>query len=155
MRGDAADAPDSGREGDKMTRRSGATTWEGMLVVLALQLACGPAASIRMTQVQQVKSGAIEITLLSPHDALRHGKDTFIIEFRSGGNLVDVGDVRATSSMPMPGMAMFGRVDVQRTNVAGRYAAGSQFDMAGTWRTTMEWDGPAGKGSVIFSGAVQ
>jgi hypothetical protein len=107
--------------------------------------------------LQRVKSGALEIVLLADHDALRHGKDTFVIDFTStsGGNLVDVGTVRATANMPMPGMAMFGNIDVQRTGVAGRYAANGQFDMAGTWRMTLEWDGPAGTGSLAFSGTVQ
>lgn len=111
----------------------------------------------RMTEVQRVKSGTLDVALLSQHEALRHGKDTFIIEFKStpGGNLVDVGAVRATASMPMPGMAMFGNIEVRRTDTPGRYAAASEFEMAGTWRMTLEWDGPAGKGSVAFSGTVQ
>ena len=50
---------------------------------------------------------------------------------------------------------MFGSIDVQRTEVRGRYLANGQFDMAGTWRMTVGWDGPAGKGSVTFSGSVQ
>jgi hypothetical protein len=95
--------------------------------------------------------------VLSTHDALRHGKDAFVIEFRSAadGRLVDVGDVRASATMPMPGMPMFGSIDVKRTDVAGRYAADGQFDMAGTWRMTVQWQGAAGQGSVTFSGTVQ
>ena len=57
--------------------------------------------------------------------------------------------------MPMPGMPMFGTIDVQRTDVPGRYAATGEFAMAGTWRMTIEWDGPQGRGSVTFSGSVQ
>lgn len=107
------------------------------------------------TELQRVKSGALDILLLSPHDALRHGTDTFNFEFRSSGKLVDVGTVRATASMPMPGMAMFGSIDVTRTDVSGRYAATGRLEMAGTWRMTVEWDGPAGKGSVSFSETAQ
>jgi hypothetical protein len=139
-----------------MIRRRHATTWVLILAIVAVQLGCGGATSpAKMTELQRVKSGTLDLVLLSPDDALRHGKDTFVIEFRSNGNLVDVGNVRATANMPMPGMPMFGNVDVQRTSVPGRYAVNAQLEMAGTWRMTVEWDGPTGKGSVTFSGTVQ
>jgi YtkA-like protein len=138
-----------------MTRREGPSAWRFVPVLVALQLGCGSGPSARMTELQRIRSGGLDLVLLAHHDALQHGKDTFIIEFRSNGSLVDVGDVRATASMPMPGMPMFGSVDVQRTDVGGRYAANSQFQMAGTWRMTLDWDGAAGKGSVAFSGTVQ
>ena len=125
---------------------------EFLLVAVALSAGCG--GRVQMTELQRVKSEMLDVVLLSPHDALRHGNDTFIIEFRSNGQLVDVGTVRATAGMPMAGTPMFGTIDVQRTDIAGRYAASGQFDMAGTWRTTVEWDGPAGHGSITFSGTV-
>ena len=139
-----------------MTRRAIAVTWAVLLAVISVASACGREAA-PLTQFQSVKSGALEVVLLSDHDAVRHGKDTFVIEFKSAsnGNPVDVGAVRANASMPMPGMPMFGSIDVQRTGVPGRYAAASDFSMAGTWRFTVEWDGTAGRGSVSFSGAVQ
>jgi hypothetical protein len=137
-----------------MIERSGARGWSVVLLVAALQLACG-GASEKLTELQRVKSGTLDVVLLSPRDAIRHGKDTFVIEFRSGGNLVDVGSVRATANMPMPGMAMFGNIDVQRTDLAGRYTANAQLEMAGSWRVRLEWDGPQGKGSVAFAGTVQ
>jgi hypothetical protein len=56
--------------------------------------------------------------------------------------------------MPMPGMPMFGSIDVHKTDTPGRYAANGEFSMAGTWRVTVEWDGPAGPGSINFSGTV-
>jgi hypothetical protein len=110
------------------------------------------------TEVQRVTAGSLNVVLLSAGEGLQHGKDTFVIEFRaaSGGALVDVGTVRATATMPMPGASpMFATIDVTRTGTPGRYAAASQFDMAGTWRATLEWDGPQGKGSVAFAGSVQ
>ena len=99
----------------------------------------------------------MDVVLLSPRDELHHGKDTFIIEFRStsGGSLIDVGNVRASANMPMPGTPMLGAIDVKRTDVAGRYAANGEFEMAGTWRMTIRWEGPAGQGSVAFAGTVQ
>jgi len=129
-------------------------------IVAAVCIAIGASGCARgaskLTELQRVKSGMLEVVLLSPRDGLRHGKDDFIIEFRSpDGALVDAGDVRANASMPMPGAPMFGTIDVKRTGVAGRYAADGQFDMAGTWRLTIEWQGSAGPGSVSFSGTVQ
>jgi len=126
-----------------------------VLAIVALPLGCGGGAPAKMTELQRVKSGALDIILLSPHDALQHGKDTFIIEFRANGDLVDVGNVRATASMPMPGMAMFGNIQVQRTATPGRYTANGELEMAGTWRMALDWEGPAGQGSLTFSGRVQ
>jgi len=67
----------------------------------------------------------------------------------------NVGTVKATATMPMPGMPMLGTIDVRRTNVPGRYEANSDFSMAGTWRTTVDWNGPAGQGSVTVAESVQ
>ena len=128
-----------------------------MLAVVsgAVASGCGRGTA-PLTPLQSVKSGPLEVVLLSDHDAIRHGKDTFVLEFKSAdGNLVDVGSVRASATMPMPGMPMFGSIDVQRTGVPGRYTAMSDFSMAGTWRLKVEWDGSAGRGSVGFSRTVQ
>jgi hypothetical protein len=127
-----------------------------MLLMAAIAVGCG-AGSGAMTELQRMKAGEVEVVLLSPRDALQHGVDTFNVEFRKNGSLLDVGEVRGHATMPMPGMPMFGSLDVQRTAVAGRYAGSSRFDMAGTWRTTIEWDGSGGQapGSVTFSGSVR
>jgi hypothetical protein len=50
-----------------------------LLVIVALQPGCGGRSAAQMTELQRLKSGALEIVLLSPHDALHHGKDTFTI----------------------------------------------------------------------------
>ena len=117
--------------------------------------ACGGAAT--QTELQKIRSGALDLVVLSSRDALRHGQDAFTIEFRAAGDghLVDVGSVRANAVMPMGGTPMIGSVVVQRTNTPGRYAANADLSMAGTWRLTVEWEGPAGRGSVGFSGTVQ
>ena len=129
-----------------------------MLVVAFTAAGCGRQdAAAKLTELQRLRSGVLEVVLLSRRDALRHGKDTFIIEFRStsGGDLVDVGSVRGSANMPMPGMPMFGTVDVKRSDVAGRYEANSEIEMAGTWRMTVQWEGAAGQGSVTFPALVQ
>jgi YtkA-like protein len=120
--------------------------------------ACGQTnGGAKLTELQRARSGMLDVVLLSPRDGLHHGQDSFVIEFRStaGGTLVDVGTVKATATMTMPGMPMLGTIDVKRTNVPGRYEANSDFSMAGTWRTTVEWNGPAGQGSVTVAESVQ
>ncbi len=56
--------------------------------------------------------------------------------------------------MPMAGAPMLGSIEVKRTSVAGRYEAVTDLSMAGTWRITIEWRGPAGTGSVTFTASV-
>lgn len=123
-------------------------------VLVAACVGCRP--ETRLTEVQRVKSGAIDIVLLS-RDGVLHQKDSFTIEFRSsaGGNLLDAGAVRANVSMPMPGMPMLGSIEIRPTKTAGRYNANTNLDMAGGWRIALEWDGPAGRGAVNFAGTVQ
>jgi Cu(I)/Ag(I) efflux system membrane protein CusA/SilA len=106
--------------------------------------------------VQQVNAGDLQIAVVSPSGALRLGRNTFAFEFRSkDGPLVDVGVVRASANMSMPGMVMSGGLQVIRTATPGRYEATAEFGMAGAWQMAIEWDGPAGRGSVNFEGMVQ
>jgi copper/silver efflux system protein len=147
-----------------------AVSWKPVAAVLALVAATvvavllwrqfgrseggrGPAAG---QVVQQVNASGVQISLLSPTGTLHQGRNTFTIEFRSAdGRLVDGGAVRASGNMAMPGMVMSSGLQVQRTDVVGRYQASAEFGMAGAWHMAIEWDGPAGKGSVNFEGAVQ
>jgi Cu(I)/Ag(I) efflux system membrane protein CusA/SilA len=107
--------------------------------------------------VQTVRAGTLDLVLLSSTGTLRQGRNAFTIEFRQAGTdtLVDVGTVRASANMSMPGMVMSGGVQVNPTTVPGRYTATAEFGMAGAWQMAVEWDGPAGKGSVNFEGGVQ
>jgi len=128
----------------------------GLASVVVVAAGCRPGGTTNLTELQRVKSGTLDVVLFSPRDALRHGKDEFTIEFRaSDGHVVDVGEVRGGATMAMAGTPMFGGLDVKRTDVAGRYAATGDFSMAGTWRLSIEWNGPAGRGSVTFPAAVQ
>jgi hypothetical protein len=110
-----------------------------------------------MTELQKVRSGNLDVVLLSANDGLRQGKDKFVLEFRgvSDQRPVDVGTVRVNATMPMPGAPMFASVDIKPTEVGGRYAAAGDFSMAGTWRFSVEWDGPSGRGSATFPGTVR
>ncbi|MDQ3420049.1 MAG: CusA/CzcA family heavy metal efflux RND transporter [Acidobacteriota bacterium] len=138
----------------------------GLIVVLATTLlvwrsqrggsagsgATGPAA----TTVQRVQAGDLQILLISPTGTLAQGRNTFTIEFRSAeGALVDVGTVRASANMPMPGMVMSAGLQVSPAVAIGRYRAAAEFGMAGAWQMAIEWNGPAGRGSVNFEGTVQ
>jgi hypothetical protein len=128
-----------------------------ILIVSLLAPACGRADTAKMTELRRVRSGEMDVVVLSARDALRHGKDTFVVEFKaaSSGSLVDVGVVRASANMPMAGSPMFGSIDVKRTDVPGRYEGNAEFSMAGTWRMSIEWDGPAGHGSAVLPANVQ
>lgn len=127
-----------------------------VLIGLLLAVACGngPAS---LTELDRVRSGRLEVVLSSSREAIRHGTDDFVIEFRSAteGTLVDVGMVKAAASMPMGGTPMMGRIDVRRTSVPGRYAARSDLSMAGTWRMTFEWSESPDAGSATLSRSVQ
>ena len=115
-----------------------------------------PSAGAQGGVVQTIRSGQIEIVLLSPTGTLRSGRNTFTIEFRSPtGGLLDVGTVRASANMPMPGMVMPGNMQVSSAGEPGRYIATAEFGMAGAWQMSIEWNGPAGKGAVSFEGTVQ
>ena len=106
---------------------------------------------------QTVRSDSLEIRLISATGALSQGRSSFVIEFRNGatGALADVGTVRAGAAMTMPGMVMSGNLQVVPSGTAGRYTASGEFGMAGAWRFTVAWQGPAGNGSVAFEGSVQ
>jgi len=127
-----------------------------MVVLSAATSACRRSAD-SLAEWQRARSGTLDVVLLSPQGVVRRGHDAIVIEFRSSpdGKLVDVGEVRATATMPMPGMPMFGSVEITRTNKPGQYRAVSEFEMAGTWRLNLQWQGAAGSGSVAFSGSVQ
>ncbi len=106
--------------------------------------------------VQTIRTGDLEIVLRSADGALRQGRNTFSIEFRrAGGGLVDVGTVRASANMSMPGMVMSSGLQVTPSGVPGRYVATADFGMAGAWQMAIEWNGPAGQGTVNFQGSVQ
>jgi Cu(I)/Ag(I) efflux system membrane protein CusA/SilA len=116
-----------------------------------------PTARSAGALVQTIRAGDLDIAVLSPTGTLRQGRNSFTFEFRRTGTttLVDVGSVRASANMSMPGMVMSGGVQVTPTGVPGRYAATAEFGMAGAWPMSIEWSGPAGQGSVNFQGGVQ
>jgi Cu(I)/Ag(I) efflux system membrane protein CusA/SilA len=107
--------------------------------------------------LQTVRSGDLAITLSNPAGELRQGANDFRIEFRSTRTNapVNVGDVRLNAAMAMPGMTMAGTTMVAPGNGPGVYEAKGDFAMSGSWDMTLEWNGPAGRGSAAFKGSVQ
>jgi Cu(I)/Ag(I) efflux system membrane protein CusA/SilA len=107
--------------------------------------------------LQTVRSGDLAITLSNPTGELRQGSNNFRIEFRSARTNapVNVGDVRLNAAMAMAGMTMAGTTTVTPGEAPGMYEAKGDFAMSGSWDMTLEWDGPAGRGSAAFKGSVQ
>jgi YtkA-like len=97
------------------------------------------------------------VTLSNPEGQLRTGSNRFRIEFRSAATNepVDVGTVQLAASMTMPGMLMNGPTTITPTGQPGVYDAAGDFGMSGSWQMTIEWNGPAGRGSAAFEGNVQ
>lgn len=126
-----------------------------MVVAGIMAAACG-GRSETLKEVQRVRSGDLNVVLLSDDGTLNQGKEAFVIEFQKpDGSLVDVGTVTTSANMPMPGMTMAGSVRVDRSEVPGRYTANGDFGMAGGWQMKIAWNGPAGRGDVSFEGSVQ
>ena len=129
----------------------------GMLLLAAAIASpgCGQRESTeRLNELAKTRVRDLDVVLLSSDTAVNTGRDTVTVEFRaaSDGRLVDVGTVKGSATMPMTGMApMFGPVAVERSAVPGRYRATSELSMAGEWRLSLEWNGPAGQGSATFS----
>ena len=107
-----------------------------------------------LKEVQRVHAGALDVVLLSASGGLKQGKGSFILEFRGAdGQLVDVGTVNVNATMVMAGMApMLGQTTINPTSTKGRYEVASDLNMAGSWRFTVEWNGPAGQGSTSLAG---
>jgi copper/silver efflux system protein len=109
------------------------------------------------TVLETIRSDDLVITLSKPDGVLRQGANTFRIEFRSAGTreLVDVGSVTLGAAMTMPGMVMTSAITITPAGQPGVYDATGEYSMAGSWQMTLEWNGPAGRGSATFNGDVQ
>jgi hypothetical protein len=127
-----------------------------LAMIAAIAPGCRNTEQAPLKEIQRVRAGALDVVVLSPTGALRRGKDSFVLEFRgSDGQLVDVGAVNVNATMSMAGMApMLGESNVSPTSTKGRYEVASNLNMAGSWRFTVDWNGPAGKGSTSLAGTV-
>jgi len=132
-----------------------------LLVLGTLTTACRQAPPLEapgLKELNRVSAGGMTVVMLASGEALKSGKDTAYLEFRSGtdGRLVDAGTVKVSATMAMQGMApMMGSMFVHKTETAGRYLIDTDLGMLGTWQIGVEWDGPAGTGKTMMSGSVQ
>ena len=137
------------------------------LVVAALILAVAaagwwvvnrsPAIDSGAPVLETVRTDGLVITLSKADGELRQGTNTFRIEFRSASTneFVDVGAVTLGAAMTMPGMVMTSPITITPSGQPGVYDATGEYSMAGAWQMTLEWNGPAGRGSATFDGDVQ
>lgn len=109
-----------------------------------------------MTEVQRVRSGALDVVLLARTDALRQTRNYCALEFRTGADLhpVDVGTVLVHTTMSMEGTPMSGFVTDVKHVGTGRYEVEMVMAMAGTWQISVDWEGATGTGSAMFEALV-
>jgi Cu(I)/Ag(I) efflux system membrane protein CusA/SilA len=147
----------------RSTRRRFAIATTAAVVVVSLA-AVGwwrwqgvPDQTSDLKTIRTATSGDVRVDLLSATGTLRQGRTDFVVEFRSAktGRLINAGTVRVEANMSMPGMPMSGGIETSATSTTGRYRATGQFGMLGVWKMAVQWDGPAGRGSVAFEGNVQ
>jgi len=139
-----------------MTRMTPLTAIALFVAVLA-GIACGrPGTGSDLIELQRIRSGDLDVVLLSNDGTLSHDKDTMIVEFRRGDTLVDVGSVKAAARMPMAGLPeMQGSIFLNPGDAPGRYMAETDLTMSGGWKLRIEWDGPAGEGAASFDATVE
>ena len=120
-------------------------------------VACSHPPESSLKEIQKTRVGDLDVVLLSPSASLPQGQGFALLEFRDGnGMLVDVGIVRVSATMPMPGAAtMSGGSEIKPTPAPGRYEVATDFSMAGAWHLQVEWNGPAGRGSARLESRVQ
>jgi len=130
-----------------------------LLLAAALTAGCARAQPDEppLLEVQRARDGAIEVVLLAPSDGLKPTRNYCTLEFRMGADrrLVDVGAVIVRTTMTMNGEPMSGVSTAPQRVSRGRYTVQMVLAMTGNWQIGIDWDGPAGKGSVTFAAAVQ
>ena len=129
------------------------------LLVAALLTGCVGAkpGEPPLTEVQRARDGDIEVTVLAPADTLRQTRNYCTLEFRTGADrhMVDVGTVSVRPTMTMDGEPMSGvSTDPMRVGT-GRYTVQIVLAMTGNWQIGIDWDGPAGKGSVSVPAVIR
>jgi hypothetical protein len=116
-----------------------------------------PSDADAVAAIETIRAGDLVITLSNATGTLTQGSNRFRIEFRSAetNDLVDVGTVQFGGTMSMPGMVMTSPTTTTPTGQPGVYEVMGEYGMAGSWQITLEWGGPAGRGSATFVGDVQ
>jgi len=137
---------------------SRAVAFVSCILIATLSACASKPESPKLTELQRTKAGDLEVVLLAKADVIPPGKSQAALEFQRGSDrhLVDVGTVKVGASMEMAGMGpMLGSVFVNTGDAPGRYTLDTDLGMTGTWKLTVQWDGPAGTGSATFPGTVR
>ncbi|SRR6266480_3838929 len=100
------------------------------------------------------KVNDLTVTFQMP-SGLRLAQNDFLIEFRKGDSLVDVGNVKFSLDMNMPGMTMHDGATVTPTGKPGQYRAAIKPEMAGDWVAMLEYSGPQGQSRTSFQVSVK
>jgi hypothetical protein len=111
-------------------------TLVGVTLALALAACGGKGGSGELKQIAEQRAGDHVVRLLSESGQLKQGPSKYVLEFRraSDNQVVDVGEVRLSSRMPMPGMSdMIGGASATPSGTPGRYNVESDFQMRGKW----------------------
>jgi hypothetical protein len=108
-------------------------------------------AELKVVQTQKTKDAVI--SLLNESGRLTGGTNRIVVEFRSpAGQPLEVRSASLEASMAMPGMSpMVAGAQLAPDKAPGRYAGTIAFEHGGTWRATVSWEGPAGRGSARFA----
>jgi len=116
-----------------------------LIALVWLVVGCSSAGT-DLAELARVRSGTVDVVVLSSDPGLSQGRDEFTLAFLSAddGRPLDVSSVRVSPSMPMAGMMMFGGAEVEPADGRGRFTVATDLDMAGSWRLSVEWGGPDG-----------
>ena len=135
-------------------RNNAKSKWAG-LILMALALgACQSKTPPSGKEIETHRADGVVITLSNDKGELTQGQNQFVVTFRSAADQkpVNAGNVSVNSTMAMPGMApMTAGIEVRPGAAAGQYLANGTFDMSGSWRFEVRWDGPAGQASTSFN----
>jgi len=111
--------------------------------------ACRGADPSNEKVIKSMKSGELTITLSSSTGELKNGENDLMITFFDGaGKPVDVGAASLSFHMAAMGsMAeMNDRATLTTTEIAGKYRARVNIEMAGSWEAQIKYQGPHGSG---------
>ena len=129
-------------------------TWHRVaaLVVLSVVLA-GSAVAADLKPIKTQKAKDLNLRLLNESGQWKPGKNSFVLEFTSAKDSqpADVGKVTLKTSMSMPGMAPMVAGATVEPEGPGKYRGSISFPDSGERQVTVDWDGPAGKGSTKFT----
>ena len=114
------------------------------LATAAISAACGERQrqTDNLHHIQQQRSGAYIIFLLSDSGVIKRGTTTLTLEFRNAATheLAQVGNVQATALMPLGTSTVSAGASVMAIGIPGRYKLTADFARAGKWDLNLIFD---------------